>query len=83
MEDCYLRFDKEFWTARGRKNIFPAGTKFIYEMDTLSSVLGGEIRRYYVYLKPKVHVGHYEDDEFHESFMTKEEFRDRKIDEII
>ena len=83
MEDCYLRFDKEFWTARGRKNIFPAGTKFIYEMDTLSSVLGGEIRRYYVYLKPKVHVGHYEDDEFHELFMTKEEFRDRKIDDLI
>ena len=63
--------------------IFPIGTKFIYEMETMSSVVGGEIRRYYVYVKPKVHVGYYEEDEFQESFMTKEEFRDKKIDEII
>ena len=83
MEDCYLRIEKEFWTARGRKTIFPAGTKFIYEMETMSSVVGGEIRRYFVYVKPKVHVGHYEEDEFQELFMTKEEFRDRKIDDII
>ena len=83
MEDCYLRFEKEFWTTRGRKTIFPIGTKFIYEMETMSSVVGGEIRRYFVYVKPKVHVGHYEEDEFQESFMTKEEFRDKKIDEII
>ena len=83
MEDCYLRNEKEFWTARGRKTIFPSGTKFIYEMETMTSVVGGEIRRYFVYVKPKVHIGYYEEDEFHESFMTKEEFRDRKIDDLI
>ena len=83
MEDCYLRFEKEFWTARGRKTIFPAGSKFIYEKETMSSVDGGEVRRYFVYVKPKVHVGYYEEDEFQESFMIKEEFRDKKIDEII
>ena len=83
MEDCYLRFDKEFWTSRGRKTIFPAGTKLFYEVETMTSVDGGEVRRYFVYVKPKVHVGYYEEDEFQESFMTKEEFRDKKIDEII
>ena len=83
MQDCYLRFEKEFWGSSGRKIVFPAGTKFIYEMESMSSVDGGEVRRYFVYVKPKVHVGHYEEDEFQESFMTKEEFRDSKIDEII
>jgi hypothetical protein len=83
MEDCYLRFEKEFWGKRGRKIVYPAGTKFIYEVETMSSVVGDKIRRYFVYVKPKVHIGYYEEDEFHESFMTKEEFRDRRIDEII
>jgi hypothetical protein len=34
-------------------------------------------------VKPKVHIGYYEEDEFQESFMTKREIRDKKIDEII
>ena len=83
LNNCYLKFEKEFWTARGRKTIFPVGTKFIYEMETMSSVIGGEVRRYFVYAKPKVHVGHYEEDEFHELFMTKEEFREQQINKII
>ena len=49
----------------------------------MTSVVGGEIRRYFVYVKPKVHIGYYEEDEFQESFMTKDEIRDRRIDEII
>lgn len=83
MEDCYLRFDKDFWTGRGRKTIYTAGTKLFYEVETMTSVVGGEIRRYFVYVKPSVHIGYYEEDEFHESFMTKEEIRDKRIDEII
>ena len=83
MEECYLRSDKDFWTSRGRKTIFPAGTKLFYEVETMTSVDGGEIRRYFVYVKPKVHIGYYEEDEFHDSFMTKDEIRDKKIDEII
>ena len=83
MEDCYLRFDKEFWTGRGRKTIYPARTKFIYEVETMSNVVGDTIRRYFVYVKPKVHVGYYEEDEFNEVFMTLNELRDKRIDEII
>jgi GTPase len=83
MEECYLRFEKEFWGKRGRKIIYSAGTEFIYEVETMSSVVGGEIRRYFVYVKPKVHIGYYEEDEFHEVFMTKDEVRDLKIESII
>lgn len=83
MEDCYLRFDKDFWTSRGRKTIYPAGTKLFYEVETMSSVDVGEIREYYVYDYPNVHLGLYDEDEFHEAFMTKDEIRDKRIDEII
>ena len=83
MQECYSRFDKEFWGSSGRKIVYPSSTKFLYEVETTSSVVGGEIRRYFVYVKPKVHVGHYEEDEFHESFMTKEEFRDKNLDLLL
>ena len=83
MQDCYLRFEKEFWGSSGRKIVYPSASKFLYEVEAMTSVVGGEIRRYFVYVKPKVHIGHYEEDEFQELFMTKEEFRDSKIDEII
>jgi hypothetical protein len=83
MEDCYLRIEKEFWTARGRKTIYPAGRNLFYEVETMSSVDIGEIREYYVYDYPNVHLGLYDEEEFNEIFMTKDEIRDKKIDEII
>ena len=85
MEECYLRFDKDFWNPGGKKTIYPAGTKFIYEVEKMSSVDGGEARHYYVdvYEKPNVHIGYYDKEEFNEIFMTKDESRDKKIDEII
>jgi len=83
MEECYLRFDKDFWNPGGRKTIYPAGTKFIYEVEKMSSVDGGEVRHYYVYEKPHKHIGLYDEEEFNEIFMTKDEVRDRKIDKII
>ena len=83
MEECYLRVDKDFWARPGRKTIYPAGTKFILEIETMSSVDGGEARHYYVYEKPHKHIGLYDEEEFNELFMTKDEVRDRKIDEII
>ena len=83
MEECYLRFDKDFWARRGRKTIYPAGTKFILEIETMSSVDGGEFRNYYVYEKPNKHIGLFDEEEFNEIFMTKDEVRDKKIDEII
>lgn len=83
MEECYLRFDKDFWNGGGRKTIYPAGTKFILEIETMSSVDGGEVRHYYVYEKPNVHIGLFDEEEFNEIFMTKDEIRDKKIDEII
>jgi len=83
MEECYLRFDKDFWARRGRKTIYSAGAKFIYEVETMSSVDGGEARHYYVYEYPNVHVGLFDQEEFNEIFMTKDEVRDMKIDEII
>ena len=83
MEECYLRFDKDFWNGGGRKTIYPGGTKFIYEVEKMSSVDGGEVRHYYVYEKPHKHIGLFDEEEFNEIFMTKDEVRDKKIDEII
>ena len=83
MEECYLRFDKDFWGRRGRKTIYPAGTKFSFEVETMSSIDGGDARHYYVYEKPNVHIGLYDEEEFNEIFMTKDEVRDRKISDII
>jgi hypothetical protein len=83
MEECYLRFDKDFWGRRGKKTIYPAGTKFSFEVETMSSVDGGEARHYYVYEKPHKHIGLFDEEEFNKIFMTKDEVRDKKIDEII
>ena len=83
MKECYLRFDKDFWGRRGRKTIYPTGTKFIYEVETMSSVDGGEAIHYYVYEKPNKHIGLFDQEEFNEIFMTKDEVRDKKINEII
>ncbi len=83
MEECYLRFDKDFWRPLGGKTIYSADTKFIYEVEKMSSVDGGLNRNYYVYEKPKVLIGLYDEEEFNEIFMTKNEVRDKKIDEII
>lgn len=82
MEDCYLRSDLEYWKG-GRIVILPAGTKFIYEVETMSSEEDGDVRHYYVYEKPNVHFDFPDEDEFTEKYMTKEEFRDRKIDDLI
>ena len=83
MEECYLRFDKDFWTRRGRKTLYSTGTKFSFEVETMSSVDDGEFRHYYVYTKPNVHIGLFDQEEFNEIFMTKDELRDKKINEII
>ena len=83
LEECYLRIDKDFWSRRGRKTIYPTGAKFIYEVEKMSSGDGGEARHYYVYEKPNRHIGFFDEEEFNEIFMTKDEIRDKKIDEII
>ena len=83
MEECYLRFDKDFWWRRGRKTIYSAGTKFSFEEEVMSTGSGLEYRCYYVYEKPNVLLGYYDGEEFNEIFMTKDEVRDKKIDEII
>lgn len=83
MEECYLRVDKDFWGRRGRKTIYSAGTEFISEIETMSSIDGGEARHYYVYEKPHKHIGLFDEEEFNQIFMTKDEVRDKKIDEII
>ena len=83
MEECYLRVDKDFWNPGGRKTIYSAGTKFIYEVEKMSSVDGVENRHYYVYSEPNRFVGFFDEEELNEIFMTKDEVRDRKIDKII
>ena len=83
MEECYLRVDKDFWSRRGRKTIYPTGAKFIYEVEKMSSGDGGEVRHYYVYSEPNRLVGFFDEEEFNQIFMTKDEVRDKKIDEII
>jgi len=83
MEDYYLKIDKEFWTGRGRKTIFPIGTKFLVETEKMGNQLGEIFINYYVYLKPGVSLGHFDEEEFNETFMTLNEFRDKKIDDII
>ena len=84
MEECYLRFDKDFWNPGLRKTIYPAGTKFLLKIEVIDYMLGrGENRHYYVYEKPHKHIGLYGEEEFNEIFMTLEEARDKKIDEII
>ena len=49
----------------------------------MSSGDGGENRHYYVYSEPNRFVGFFDEEELNEIFMTKDEVRDRKIDEII
>ena len=83
LEECYLRIDRDFWTRRGRKTIYPAGKKFSFEVEIMFSISGGEFRHYYVYEKPNRHIGLFDEEEFNEIFITKDEIRDRKIDEII
>lgn len=83
MGECYLRINKNFWSRRGRKTTYTTGAKFIYEVEKMSSVDGGEVRHYYVYEKPNRHIGFFDEEEFNEIFMTKDEIRDKKIDEII
>lgn len=82
MEDYYLKIDKEFWTGRGRKTIFPAGTKFLVETERMTNQLGNVFVNYYVYLKPNISLGHFDEEEFHETFMALNEIRDKKIDDI-
>jgi hypothetical protein len=83
MEDCYLRFDKDFWRPLGGKTIYSADTKFIYEVEKMSSVDGVENRHYYVYSEPNRFVGFFDEEELNEIFMTKDEVRDKKIIDII
>ena len=82
MEECYLRSNLEYF-RKGRNINLTAGKKFFYEVEILSSEDDGEVRHYYVYEKPNVHFDFLDEDEFNEMFMTKDEVRDRKIDDII
>ena len=83
MEEYYLKIDKEFWTGRGRKTIFPVGTKFLVETERMKNQSGEIFVNYYVFLKPGVTLGHFDEEEFNETFWSKDEFRDQKIDDLI
>ncbi len=85
MKEYYLKCEQSFWTKGGRKTIYPAGTMFFVELETLATKRQPhiEFKNYYVYEKPGVVLGFYDEEEFNEIFMTKEEARDKKIDEII
>jgi len=96
LKEYILRTDYEFWEKRirhigdpgGRKILYSAGSKLSVEEEVMTTGRGLEYRCYYVYSKPNskpnVLLGYYDDEEeFFEIFMTLEEARDKKIDEII
>ena len=87
LKEYILRADYAFWEKRGRKILYSAGSKLSVEEEVMTIGRGLEYRCYYVYSKPNskpnVLLGYYVEEEFNEIFMTLEEARDKKIDEII
>jgi|694.fasta_scaffold105632_4 hypothetical protein len=82
LTEYILKNEHAFWDG-GRKVIYPAGSKLLVEEEVMSTGSGFEYRYYYVYSKPNVLLGYYDKEEFFEIFMTLEEARDKKIDDLI
>ena len=82
-KEYILKTDYAFWEKRGRKILYSTGSKLSVEEEVMTTGRGLEYRCYYVYEKPNVYIGYYDEEEFNEIFMTLEESRDKKIDEII
>jgi len=83
LQEYILKIEHAFWIKRGRKILYPAGSKLLVEEEVMSTGNGLEYRHYYVYSKPNVLLGYYDKEEFFEIFMTLEEARDKKIGVII
>ena len=83
LQEYILKSEHAFWIKRGRKILYPAGSKLLVEEEVMSTGNGLEYRHYYVYSKPNVLLGYYDKEEFFEIFMTLEEDRDKKIGDII
>jgi hypothetical protein len=83
LTEYILKNEHAFWIKQGRKILYPAGSKLLVEEEVMLTGNGLDYRHYYVYSKPNVLLGYFDKEEFFEIFMTLEEARDKKIDDII
>jgi hypothetical protein len=83
LTEYILKNEHAFWIKQGKKIFYSAGSKLLVEEEVMSTNNGLEYRHYFVYSKPNVLLGYYDKEEFFEIFMTLEEARDKKIDDII
>ena len=83
LKEYILKKDQIFWGKGGRKVLYPAGSKLLVEEEVMATGAGFEYRYYYVYSKPNVLLDSFEGEDFTDIFMTLEEARDKKIDDIL
>jgi len=83
LKEYILKNDYAFWGKAGRKIFYPAGSKLLVEEEVMSTGSGLEYRYYYVYSKPNVLLDSFEGVDFTDIFMTLQEARDKKIDDIL
>jgi len=83
LKEYILKINQSFWGRRGKKTFYSTGTKLLVEEEVMLTGNGLEYRHYYVYSKPNVLLGYFDKEEFFEIFMTLEEARDEKNDDII
>ena len=83
LKEYILKNEHAFWIKRGRKILYSAGSKVLVEEELMTTGSGHELNHYFVYSKPNVLLGYYDEEEFLEIFMTLDEARDKKISDII
>jgi len=83
LKEYILKINQAFWGRRGKKILYPVGTKLLVEEEVMLTGDGLEYRHYYVYSKPNVLLGYFDIEEFFEIFMSLEEARDKKIEDIL
>jgi hypothetical protein len=83
LKEYILKNDYDFWYKGGRKIKYPGGSKLLVEEEIMTTGSGLEYRYYYVYSKKNALLDSFEGEDFFEIFMTLEEARDKKIDDIL
>ncbi len=85
MEEYVLRVDWTFHSSSRRKKSYLKGSKLFVEVEVLSTQSEPKIefKNYYIYSELNRLIGHFDESDFFETFMTIEEDRNRKIDDII
>ncbi len=84
MKEYVLRVDWTFFSASRRRKSYVKGTKLLVEEEVLSTQSEPKIeyKNFYIYSEPNRLLGHFDETEFFETFMTIEEARNKKIDDL-